>query len=56
MSNSTLAIIVYLLGLVFGALILDLWSAETGPKALVGIIWTSILLITLFYIEKNHQK
>ena len=56
MNNSTLAIIVYLLGLVFGALILDLWSAETRPKALIGIIWTSILLITLFYIEKNHQK
>ena len=49
MSNSTLAIFVYILGLIFAALVLDLWSAETGLKAFVGIIWTTILLVTLFY-------
>ena len=38
MSKSTLAIIIYIAGLIFGALVLDIWSAETGPKALLGLV------------------
>ena len=56
MSKSTLAILIYVAGLIFGALVLNLWSAETGPKALLGIIWTAILLIALFYAEKHEKK
>ena len=55
MNKSTIAIIIYVLGLIFSALVLDLWSAETGPKAFIGIIWTAILLIALFYCEKNER-
>ena len=42
MSKTTIAIIIYVLGLIFGALVLDLWSAETSPKALLGMIWTAL--------------
>ena len=56
MSKSTLAILIYIAGLTFGALVLNLWSAETGPKAFIGIIWTAILLITIFYSEKHEKK
>ena len=55
MNKSTLAILIYVAGLIFGALVLNLWSAETGPKAFIGIIWTVILLIALFYADK-HEK
>ena len=30
MSKTTIVIIVYVLGLIFGALFLDLWSADTN--------------------------
>jgi len=56
MSKSTIAILVYISGLVFGALVLDLWSAETGPKAFVGIIWTAILLVALLYADKYEKE
>jgi len=56
MDKSTLAILVYILGLIFGALVLDLWSANTGPKAFLGILWTAILLIALFYADKYEKK
>ena len=56
MSKSTLVIIIYMLGLLFGALVLDLWSAETGPKAFIGIFWTVFLLVALFYVDKYEQK
>ena len=56
MSKSTLIIIIYILGLVFGALVLDIWSAETSPKALLGIGWTALLLIGLFFAEKNEKE
>ena len=55
MSKSTLAIIIYIAGLIFGALVLDIWSAETGPK----LYWDwldSILLVALFYADKNEKK
>jgi hypothetical protein len=54
MSKSSIAISIYIIGLIFGALILDLWNAETGPKAFIGITWTIILLISLFYVEQNE--
>ena len=56
MSKSTLAILIYAAGLIFGALVLNLWSAETGPRAFIGIIWTTFLLIALFYADKHEKK
>jgi hypothetical protein len=56
MSKSTIVILIYVLGLIFGALILDLWSANTGPKAFIGIIWTVILLISLLYADKYEKR
>ena len=56
MSKSTIVIIIYIIGLVFGALVLDIWSANTSPKALLGIGWTTLLLIGLFFAEKNEKK
>ena len=56
MSKSTMAITIYVLGLIFGALVLNLWEAETGPKSLIGILWTATFLIALFYTDKHQQK
>ena len=55
MNKSTILIIIYILGLIFGALVLDIWSAKTSPKALLGIGWTAFLLIGLFLTEKNER-
>tara|TARA_B100001063_G_scaffold148806_1_gene138869 strand:+ start:166 stop:336 length:171 start_codon:yes stop_codon:yes gene_type:complete len=56
MNKSTIVIIIYIIGLIFGALVLDIWSAQTSPKALLGIGWTALLLIGLFFSEKNEKK
>ena len=56
MSKSTILVIIYIIGLIFGALVLDIWSAETSPKALMGIGWTVLFLIGLFFAEKNEKK
>tara|TARA_E500000178_G_C16357927_1_gene460372 strand:- start:282 stop:455 length:174 start_codon:yes stop_codon:yes gene_type:complete len=57
MSKSSLVIIIYIIGLVIGALFLNLWSAETSPqKALLGLAWTAIFLIALFYVEKDKNE
>ena len=54
MSKTSLVILIYVVGLIFAALFLDLWGAETGlKKALIGISWTAIFLIALFYAEKD---
>ena len=56
MYKSTIVIIVYIIGLIFGAVVLDIWSAQTSPKALLGIGWTTLLLIGLYLAEKNEKK
>jgi len=56
MHKSTIVIIVYIIGLILGALVLDMWSANTSPKALLGIGWTALLLIGLFLTEKNEKN
>ena len=56
MPKSTLIIIIYIIGLIFGALVLDMWSAETSPKAFLGIGWTALLLVGLFFTEKNERN
>ena len=57
MNKSTIVIIIYVLGLIFGALVLNIWSAETSvKKALLGLGWTSLLLISLFFSEKNEKE
>ena len=56
MNKSTIVIIIYIIGLIFGALVLDMWSAETSPKALLGIGWTCIIFNWLIFAEKNEKK
>ena len=51
MNKTNIAIIIYVLGLIFGALVLDMWSADTSPKALLGILWTALFAISLYYLD-----
>tara|TARA_B100000795_G_C22671856_1_gene388263 strand:+ start:381 stop:554 length:174 start_codon:yes stop_codon:yes gene_type:complete len=57
MSKSTIAIIIYIIGLIFGALIIGLWDAETTIiKGGIALGWTAIFLITLHYTDSNEKK
>ena len=56
MKQSNIAIIVYIAGVIIGALFLDIWGAETSLlKASIGVVWTVIFLICLFYAEKKSN-
>ena len=51
MSKTTIVIIIYIIGLILGAIFLDIWSADTNIiKGLLGLGWTALLLIGLFFI------
>ena len=55
MSKTSIVIIIYILGLIFGALFLNIWGAETSVfKGLLGLAWTALLLIGIFFAEKNE--
>ena len=57
MNKTTIVIIIYVLGLVFGALVLNIWSADTSVfKGLLGLGWTALLLIGIFFAEKNENN
>ena len=56
MKFTNIIILIYIFGLIFVAIVLDIWSANTSPKALLGIGWTALLLIGLFFAEKNEKK
>ncbi|MFL2901469.1 MAG: hypothetical protein ACJZ36_00720 [Candidatus Pelagibacter sp.] len=57
MSKVLIVIIIYIIGLIFGAVVLDLWSADTNVfKGLLGLGWTALLLIGLFFAEKHERN
>ena len=56
MAKTTIVMIIYILGLIFGALFLKIWSADTNVyRGLLGLGWTAIFLISLFLADK-HEK
>ena len=49
--------IIYAIGIIIGALFLDVWGAETTfLKTMSVFIWTIIFLIALFYIDKKQKQ
>ena len=56
MNKSTLVIIIYAIGIVIGALFLDIWGAETSLlKAMIGLGWTALFLIFLFLADRQDN-
>ena len=57
MNKLTLLTLIYAIGIIIGALFLDVWGAETTLiKTMSIFIWTILFLITLFYVDKNEKK
>ena len=57
MKKTTLTIIIYTFGMIFCALVLGIWDAETNIiKAGIALLWTIIFLVALFYADKYDQK
>ena len=57
MSKVKIATIIYVVGIIIGALFFDVWGAETTPQKTISVfIWTVIFIITLFFADKNERK
>ena len=56
MKQSNIVIIIYIIGIIIGALFLDIWGAETNiKKGLMALGWTALLLIALFYADRKEK-
>ena len=50
-------VILYILGILFGAVFLDIWGAETNiKKGLIAMFWTALFLVALIFVEKNKEE
>ena len=57
MNKLTLLTVIYIVGIIIGALFFDVWGAETTfLKTMSVFIWTIIFLIILFYIDKKQKQ
>ena len=57
MNKTTIATIIYALGILIGAFFLKVWDAETSFIKTISIfVWTIIFLIALFYADKQQRK
>ena len=57
MNKLTLITIFYIIGVLIGALVFDVWGAETTfMKTMSIFLWTIIFLIALFYVDKYEKK
>ena len=57
MSNVKIVSIIYVIGIIIGALFFDVWGVDTTPlKTLSVFAWTVIFIIALFFADKNEKK
>ena len=57
MSKVKIVSIIYIIGIIIGALFLDVCGAETTLlKTMSVFIWTVIFIITLFFADKDEKK
>ena len=57
MSKVKIASIIYIIGIIIGALFFDVWGTETTPQKTISVfIWTVIFIITLFFADKDEKK
>ena len=57
MSKVKILSIIYVVGIIIGALFFDVWGADTTPlKTLSIFTWTVIFIIALFFVDKNERK
>jgi hypothetical protein len=57
MSKVKIASIIYVIGIIIGALFFDVWGAETTPQKTISVfIWTVIFIIALFFADKDERK
>ena len=57
MNKLTILTIIYIIGVIIGALFFDVWGAETTIiKTMSIFVWTILFLIVLFYVDKNEKK
>ena len=56
MNKTVVVTIIYIIGIIFGAIVVGIWDAETNiSKALFALLWTAIFLIALFYVDKKND-
>ena len=57
MSKVKIASIIYVIGIIIGALFFDVWGADTTPiKTISVFVWTIIFIIVLFFADKNERS
>ena len=57
MSKVKIASMIYVIGIIIGALFFDVWGAETTPQKTISVfIWTVIFIITLFFADRDERK
>tara|TARA_B100000214_G_scaffold250766_1_gene184298 strand:- start:967 stop:1140 length:174 start_codon:yes stop_codon:yes gene_type:complete len=57
MSQITLVVFIYILGIILGAFFLDIWSIDTSvKKGLIGLGWTALFLIGIFYADRDKEN
>ena len=57
MKQSNIVLIIYIIGIIIGALFLDIWGAETNiKKGLIALGWTAIFLIAYFYSDREKNN
>ena len=50
-------VILYIVGILFGAVFLDIWGSETYiKKGLIAMFWTALFLVALIFVEKNKEE
>ena len=56
MSKVKIASIIYMIGIIIGALFFNIWGADTTTiKTMSVFVWTILFIIVLFFADKHER-
>ena len=56
MNKTVIVTIIYIIGIIFGALVIGIWDTDTDiTKAMFALVWTAIFLIAIYFTDKKNE-
>ena len=50
-----IVVIIYIIGIIIGAIFFNLWGTGNFIKPLIALLWTALFLIAIVYVDRKSE-
>ena len=55
MKRMHFVVVIYFIGIIFGAVFFNLWGTGNLIKPLIALLWTALFLIAIVYVDRKSE-